>query len=202
MEVLEALRELAVWVVHWAHTPYGGLALFLLAVCEASFFPIPPDALLIALCISNPALSFWYALLCSAGSILGGALGYGVGLKGGRPLLERWVRPERIQLVERHYQRWDVWAVAVAGFTPIPYKVFTISAGAFLLDFWRFVVASLLSRSARFFLVAGLFFFFGAVINTFIIRYFDLFSVAFLVVLLLGFWAIRLASKRAARDSE
>ena len=91
-------------------------------------------------------------------------------------------------------------AVAVAGFTPIPYKVFTISAGAFLLNFVRFVIASILSRSARFFLVAGLFFFFGPVINQFIARYFNVLSVLFVILLVLGFSALRASSKRAMRN--
>ena len=187
--------------MHWANTPYGGLALFVLAFCESSFFPIPPDVLLIALCMANSPMSFWYALICSLGSTLGGMFGYGLGRIGGRPLLERWVRAERINLVQRYYQRWDVWAVAVAGFTPIPYKVFTISAGAFLLDFLRFVIASILSRSARFFLVAGLFYFFGSTINQFISRYFNILSILFIVLLLLGFWFIKVSSKRAMGDS-
>ena len=139
MEIFDWVKDLSVWVMHWANTPYGGLALFVLAFCESSFFPIPPDVLLIALCMANSPMSFWYALICSLGSTLGGMLGYGIGRIGGRPLLERWVRAERINLVQRYYQRWDVWAVAVAGFTPIPYKVFTISAGAFLLNFVRFI---------------------------------------------------------------
>ena len=200
MEFLDWIRELSLWVVHWSQTPYGGLALFVLAFSESSFFPIPPDALLIALCMANAPMAFWYATLCSLGSTLGGVFGYALGRIGGRPLLERWVRAERIHLVQRHFQRWDVWAVAVAGFTPIPYKVFTISAGAFLLDFWRFVVASILSRSARFFLVAGLFFFFGPVINQFISRYFNVLSIIFIILLVLGFWALRTSSKRAMRN--
>ena len=197
MELAGWLKDLTVWVIHWAQTPYGGLALFALAFCESSFFPIPPDALLIALCMANPAGSFWYAAICSLGSVLGGILGYGLGRFGGRPLLERWVSAERVQLVQRYYQRWDVWAVAVAGFTPIPYKVFTISAGAFLLNLIRFVIASLVSRSARFFLVAGLFFFFGPAINKFILRYFNILSIVFVVLLILGFWLIKVGSKKA-----
>ncbi|UCE83537.1 MAG: DedA family protein [Deltaproteobacteria bacterium] len=200
MEIFDWIRELSSWVIHWAHTPYGGIALFVLAFCESSFFPIPPDVLLIALCMANPPMAFWYALICSLGSTFGGIFGYALGRMGGRPLLERWVRTERIQMVQRHYQRWDVWAVAVAGFTPIPYKVFTISAGAFLLDFWRFVLASILSRSARFFLVASLFFFFGPTINRFITRYFNLLTILFIILLLLGFWVIRASSKRAMRN--
>ena len=201
MELAGWIKDLTVWVIHWSQTPYGGLALFVLAFCESSFFPIPPDALLIALCMANPPGSFWYAAICSLGSVLGGILGYGLGRFGGRPLLERWVSAERVQLVQRYYQRWDVWAVAVAGFTPIPYKVFTISAGAFFLNLIRFVIASLVSRSARFFLVAGLFYFFGPTIKQFILRYFNILSILFIVLLILGFWFIKASSKRAMRDS-
>ena len=201
MEILGWVKELSLWVTHWAQTPYGGLALFVLAFCESSFFPIPPDVLLIALCMANSPNSFWYALICSLGSTLGGMFGYGLGRIGGRPLLERWVRAERINLVQRYYQRWDVWAVAVAGFTPIPYKVFTISAGAFLLNFVRFIIASVLSRSARFFLVATLFSLYGPTINQFISRYFNILSILFIVLLLLGFWFIKVSSKRAMGDS-
>jgi membrane protein YqaA with SNARE-associated domain len=200
VELAGWIKDLTVWVIHWAQTPYGGLALFVLAFCESSFFPIPPDALLIALCMANPPGSFWYAVLCSLGSVLGGILGYGLGRFGGRPLLERWVSAKRIQLVQRYFQRWDVWAVAVAGFTPIPYKVFTISAGAFLLNLLRFIIASLVSRSARFFLVAGLFYFFGPAINRFILRYFNILSIIFIVLLILGFWFIKASSERAMRN--
>jgi membrane protein YqaA with SNARE-associated domain len=150
--------------------------------------------------VANSSLAFWYALLCSLGSVLSGVFGYGLGRMGGRPLLERWVQADRVALVQRHYQRWDVWAVAVAGFTPIPYKVFTISAGAFLLDVWRFVLASVISRTARFFLVAGLFFFFGNEVKGFIIRYLNIISVLFVVLLVLGFWFLRVSSRRALRN--
>ena len=201
MEAFDWVKDLTLWVIHWAQTPYGGLALFVLAFCESSFFPIPPDVLLIALCMANPPKAFLFALLCSVGSTLGGIFGYVLGRVGGRPLLERFVREDRITLVQRHYQRWDVWAVAIAGFTPIPYKVFTISAGAFLLDFYRFVLASILSRSARFFLVAGLFFFFGPSINKLISRYFNLLSILFILLLILGFWFLRASSKKAMRNS-
>ncbi|MBW1710998.1 MAG: DedA family protein, partial [Deltaproteobacteria bacterium] len=96
--------------------------------------PIPPDALLIALCLINPKAAFIYAFICALGSVLGGIIGYFIGLKGGRPLLKRWFKSEKISLVENYYQKWDVWAVGIAGFTPIPYKIFTISAGVFDLN--------------------------------------------------------------------
>jgi len=176
---MQWLHALADWVVHWAHTPYGGIALFMLAFCESSFFPIPPDLLLIALCAVDSQQSFWYASLCTAGSVLGGIFGYGLGRFGGRPLLERWVRPEKVRLVERYYRR----------------------SGAFLLQFGRFVIASTGSRGARFFLVAALFYFFGPAVNSFISKYFNVLSVLFVVLLILGFWILRTVSRGAAQDS-
>ena len=195
MEIFDWVKDLSVWVIHWANTPYGGLALFVLAFCESSFFPIPPDVLLIALCMANSPMAFWYALICSLGSTLGGMLGYGIGRIGGRPLLERWVRAERIQLVERHYQRWDVWAVAVAGFTPIPYKVFTIASGVFKLNFFLFLLASAISRSLRFFALAALFRKFGPSIKGFIDKYFNLLALLFFILLFGGFLVIKFLIK-------
>jgi membrane protein YqaA with SNARE-associated domain len=139
------------WVISWASTPYGGAALFLNAVAESSFSPFPPDVLLIALSILRPPLACGYAAICSLGSVLDGVLGCFLGLKGGRPLLQRLISEERIRFVERYYQKYDIWAVGIAGFTPIPYKAFTISAGVFVLDLKRFILVSVISRSARFF---------------------------------------------------
>ena len=179
------------WVISWAYTPYGGVALFLNAVAESSFFPLPPDVLLIALSIFRPPLSFVYAAICSLGSVLGGVLGYFLGLKGGRPLLRRLISEERIRFVERYYQRYDVWAVGIAGFTPVPYKVFTIAAGAFNINFIVFTAASLVSRSLRFFLIGGLIYFFGPGIQRFIDKYFNKLAVAFTILLVAGFVMIR-----------
>lgn len=191
------IESLTVWMVEWATSPYGILALFAIALAESSFFPIPPDGLLIALCLAAPETAFLFALVCSIGSVLGGALGYLIGLKGGRPLLKRWFKSEKVRLVEDYYQRWDVWAVGVAGFTPIPYKVFTISAGVFELNFLRFILTSMVSRSARFFLVALLFYFFGETLRDLFEKYFALLTVAFFVLLFLGFYFIRVMGKRA-----
>ena len=89
------IESLTVWMVEWATSPYGLLALFAIALAESSFFPIPPDGLLIALCLASPETAFLYALVCAVGSVLGGALGYLIGLKGGRPLLKRWFKSEK-----------------------------------------------------------------------------------------------------------
>ncbi len=190
------IHDLATWVVHWAATPYGTTALFCIAFAESSFFPIPPDVLLIALALLKPEWAMLYALVCSVGSVVGGMFGYYLGIKGGRPLLMRLFNAEKISLVEHYYHKYDIWAVGIAGFTPIPYKVFTISAGVFSLHFRRFMLVSAVSRSARFFLVGGVIALFGPTIEPILKRNFDVFSIAFIVLLIGGFYFLKMASKR------
>ncbi len=190
------VRRLYDWVLHWAETPYGSLALLVLAFCESSFFPIPPDVLLIALAISIPKRAFYYALLCSVGSVVGGMFGYLIGQEFmeliGMPIIRFYGVMDHYDSIQALYQRYDAWAVGIAGFTPIPYKVFTISAGAFKINFLVFLIASTVSRSARFFLVGSLIFFFGPPIRAFIDRYFEILAMAFVVLLILGFAALKL----------
>ena len=146
------------WVVQWAHTPYGGWALFILAVCESSFFPIPPDVLLIALGMAIPKRSVRYALICSIGSVIGGCLGYLIGWQFmasiGHKIVEFYGLSSQFEVIRNLYADYDAWAVGIAGFTPIPYKLFTITAWAVDINFVVFVLASVVSRSARFFLLA------------------------------------------------
>lgn len=189
------LRRLYDWVLHWADTPYGTWALFLLALAESSFFPIPPDVLLIALCVGRPERAFTYALVCSAGSILGGCLGYLIGWQFmasiGSRIVDFYGLTDKVAYIETLYTTYDAWAVGIAGFTPIPYKVFTIAAGMFKINFLVFALASLVSRSARFFLVGGLIYLFGPRIQRFIDRYFDLLAVTFTVLLVGSFVLIK-----------
>jgi membrane protein YqaA with SNARE-associated domain len=189
------LKKLYNWVLHWAETPYGTWALFILAFCESSFFPIPPDVLLIALAVGAPKKSLKYALVCSIGSVLGGCLGYLIGwqfMQGiGNRIIEFYGLAPKVAYIEALYQQYDAWAVAIAGFTPIPYKVFTIAAGAFDINFLVFLFASAVSRSARFFLVGGLIYAFGPGIQAFIDRYFNILAIAFVVLLIVGFIAIK-----------
>ena len=130
-------------------------ALFLLAFAESSVFPIPPDVLLMALTLGNPSWGLYFAAIATAGSVLGGMFGYVIGWWGGKPLLLRLMGQDRVSRVHDTFERYEGWAILIAGLTPVPYKVFTIGAGAFYVNFRVFVVASLLSRGARFFLVAG-----------------------------------------------
>ena len=188
-------RRLYEWTLHWAETPYAVPALALLAFAESSFFPIPPDVLLIVLALGLPRRSFWYAAVCSACSVLGGLLGYVIGYylwQGVDDFFLTYVFSESTFLkVAKLYGDNAFWAVFTAGFTPIPYKVFTIAGGVFRIDVPTFLLASVLSRSARFFAVASLFFFFGPPIKRFIDRYFNLLAIAFTVLLIGGFVVIR-----------
>jgi len=189
------LKKLYHWVLHWSETPYGGWALFFLAFAESSFFPVPPDVLLIALAVGKPEKSFRFAAICAAGSILGGMLGYLIGWQFMTAVGERIVSfyglTEKIDYIEALYNQYDAWAVGIAGFTPIPYKVFTIAAGAFKINFLVFVVASAVSRSARFFLVGGLIYVFGPGIQAFIDKYFNLLVIIFTILLVGSFFLLK-----------
>jgi membrane protein YqaA with SNARE-associated domain len=179
------------WVLSFADSPYGTWALFFVALAESSFFPIPPDVLLLALSIGAPARAFWFATVCTLGSVVGAAFGYLLGMEFyellGRPIIEFYSAEDRYQQVKELYNQWDAIAVAVAGFTPIPYKVFTIAAGAFKINFPTFIGASLVSRAARFFLIGGLIWWLGPGIKHFIDRYFNWLTLLFIILLIGGF---------------
>lgn len=189
------LRRMKDWVEGFAQKPGAGWALFLIAFAESSFFPIPPDVLLIALAVAIPARAFSYALICSAGSVLGGMFGYLIGLEFfevvGIRIIELYGLQDQYRAVKELYESNAFSAIAIAGFTPIPYKVFTIAAGAFQVSFEILVLASAISRPARFFLVAGLFYVFGPSIKPLIDKYFEILTIVFVVLLIGGFVVIR-----------
>ncbi|PIE70133.1 MAG: cytochrome B [Deltaproteobacteria bacterium] len=190
------IRSLYDWILKWAETPYGAWALFILALCEASFFPIPPDLLLIALAIAVPARAFHYAAICTAGSVIGGCIGYLIGWQFmaliGTRIVAFYGFEARLDYVRDLYAAYDAWVVFVAGFTPIPYKVVTVASGLFSIHFGVFVAASFVSRAARFFLVGGLIYLCGSRIHVFIDRYFNSLVTAFTVLLIAGFAAVKL----------
>jgi len=192
------IRRLYDWVLSWAYTPYGATALVLLCFAEASVFPIPPDPLLMALCLGAPARSFRFAAWATGASVAGGILGYLLGW-GAWALVDdfffSWVpgvTPEAFGSVQTLYVQYDFWAVFLAGLTPLPYKVFTLSAGVFAINFPIFVLASVLSRGLRFFLVAALIWKFGPPVSRFIDRYFNLLTLVFGVLLVAGFIVVTL----------
>ncbi len=206
-------RSLYDWVLSWGESRHGVTALFFLSLAEASFFPIPPDALLIALCMGAYRKCFRFALVCSVGSVVGGILGYMIGhwafemigekilsftasLSGSDPA--ELLRQAQYWFNEKELWGMKVgaWTVGIAGFTPIPYKVFTIASGFFEMNFGIFILASTISRSARFFIVAGLisalYKKYGNRIKEYIDKYFNILAIAFVVLLVLGFWAVGL----------
>lgn len=198
-EKANMIRRLYDWVLHWAETPYGSWALFFLAFAESSFFPVPPDVLLVALGISVREKAFKFALICSIGSLLGGLFGYLIGY-------EFWnitshffftyvpgFSEHTFDLVQELYKKYDFLIVFTAGFTFIPYKIFTISSGVFQINLFLFLLASALSRSARFFLVSLLIWKFGPPIKDFIDKYFNLLATLFIILLILGFILIKYA---------
>tara|TARA_Y100000588_G_scaffold388331_1_gene488288 strand:- start:2491 stop:3102 length:612 start_codon:yes stop_codon:yes gene_type:complete len=195
---VELISDLKHWVLAWGDSPWGSLALFVLAFWESSFFPIPPDGLMIALAAGNLPFALGFSGLATAGSLLGAMLGYWIGLRGGRPVLNRFFSAKRIHYVEQQYQKRDIWAVTIAAFTPIPYKVFAIGAGAFRLNFRRFMLASLIGRGGRFFLVGILITVFGTQIETIVDDYFDVLAIAFVVMLVMGVLVIRFVTRSPA----
>jgi membrane protein YqaA with SNARE-associated domain len=193
------LKELYDWVMHWADTPYGTPALGILAFAESSFFPVPPDVLLMALSFAKPKRSLFYAFVCSICSVSGGMLGYLIGMELfdliGKPILSFYGAMKEYDYVRDLYNKNAFWSVFTAGFTPIPYKVFTIAGGACLINFPVFVLASAISRSARFFLVAGLIRLFGEKIKVYIEKYFDILSLVFVALLIGGFIVVKMVMK-------
>lgn len=201
---MKYIRKLYDWMLHWSETPYGPLALFLIAFAEASFFPIPPDALLIALVLGSRTKAFKFAVNSSIGSVAGALFGYALGY------FAWWTNgnefssfamfffdnipgftQDQFFKIQTLYEQYDFWIIFTAGFTPIPFKIFTISSGAFDINLIMFLVASIISRSARFFLVAFLLWKYGDTIKEFIDKYFDKLAILFTVLLIGGFVAIK-----------
>ena len=192
---MRLIRRLYDWVLQWSTTSYALPVLFIISFVESSFFPIPPDILLIAMVVASPVGWFRFAFVCSVGSVLGGMFGYLIGyqfmdLIGNRIVAfyhfqEKW---DKIGLL---YDKYNAWAVAAAGFSPLPYKVFTLAAGAFEINFLTFVLASAASRAARFFLVAALIYKFGPPFKILIEKYFNTFTIIFMILLVLGFFILK-----------
>jgi len=189
------LRKLYNWALSWAHKKYSSAALFVLAFSESSFFPVPPDVLQIALSVSKPKKSFYYALISSIGSVLGGIFGYFIGLflfdTVGMFIIETLGYQAQFSTVGNLYNSYAFLAILVSAFTPIPYKVFTIAAGFWQVGLFPLIAASIIGRSARFFIVASLFYFFGPKIKEFIDKYLNLLTIIFIILLIGGFLIIK-----------
>lgn len=198
---MNIIKRLYDWMLSWGDSRWGALALFLFAFAESSFFPIPPDVLLIALCLGAVKRSFRFAAICTAGSILGAMLGYSIGFFAWQTTAGEYTAlaefffahvfsVEAFEKVGGLYDQYNFWIVFTAGFTPLPYKIFTISGGLFHINLPMFVLASIISRGLRFFLIGGLIWKFGAPIKGFIDKYFNLLAIAFTVLLVGSFFLL------------
>ncbi len=198
------LHDLRRWLVAWADSPAGPAALAVITAAESVFFPFPPDPLLIALALRNPDAALLLALLTTVASVAGGLVGHWLGQHFGRPLLQR-LHSSKVERVESMFVRYGFWSVAIAGLTPIPYKVFTVSAGVFAVPRAQFVLASLLGRGLRFGTFGVLIFFWGDRFEAFFAEQFDVVVIALTLGLVIGIagWLVwsqrRRARSRAAR---
>lgn len=189
------IKRLYNWMLSWSESRWGWAALFIIALFEASWFPLPPDVLLIALCLGATKKSFRFASICLLGSIIGASLGYAIGhflwiSPDGEPtaiasfFYDHVFTVESFQNVGNLYDKYNFWIIFTAGFTPLPFKLFTIAGGMFDINFIMFIIASVVSRGMRFFLIGGLIWKFGAPIKGFIDKYFNLLATLFTVLLI------------------
>jgi membrane protein YqaA with SNARE-associated domain len=174
------------------HAPWWLAAV---AFAESSFFPIPPDALLVPMALAQPRRAWQFAAICTAASVAGGALGYLIGYalfdQLARPLLDAYGYQAAFARFQATYARWGLWVILVKGLTPIPYKIVTIASGAARFDFPLFMAASVVTRGVRFFLVAALLRRFGDPVRDFIERRLALVTTAVAAGILGGFLALR-----------
>ena len=189
------LRPAYDWTMAQAEKPYALWMLALIAFVESSFFPIPPDILLIPLVIAARDRAFLIAAVCTAASVAGGLAGYAIGAllfdTIGASVLNFYGYLDKFNEFQASYNAWGAWIVFGAGLTPFPYKVITIASGVSGLDLTVFMVASTLSRGLRFFIIAGLLWYWGRPIKRFIDANFGWLSVAFFVLLLGGFAVLK-----------
>jgi len=189
------LRKMYFWTLHWADTKYALPALFILSFIESSFFPIPPDVLLMAICFSAPkrwlAAAFWCTVASVLGGIFGWYIGWGLWETVGQPIVTFYKGEAVMETVRVWYDQYGFWGVLIAAITPVPYKIFTIASGVFQFDLVQLIIASILGRGFRFFLVAGLIRGFGPAIKPFLEKHFEIAVVVFTLLGVLGVVAIK-----------
>jgi membrane protein YqaA with SNARE-associated domain len=187
------------WTVHWAKTRYAYYALFIIAFVESSFFPIPPDVLLIAIVISDTRKWWKVAFVCTLGSICGAYLGYFIGWgvyeMVGKAIVQTYHLESIVELLRVKYSESAFLTIFTAAFTPIPYKAITITAGLFRIPLLTLTVASIVGRAGRFFLVAGALRCFGKKIADSIEKYFDILSVVFVILLIGGIFLLKVLAR-------
>ena len=188
---MKIFRKLYDWTLSKASKKSAAWFLGIISFAESSFFPIPPDIILIPMVLAKKTKAFFYALVCTLSSVLGGIFGYVIGFvlfnSIGMLLINFYHLDEQISQFKNYYNSYGAWIVILAGFTPFPFKVITIASGLFQLNFIIFIICSFFSRGSRFFLVSGLLYFFGDSIKVFIDKYFNFLAILFFALLISGF---------------
>lgn len=196
---LRGFRKMYGWTIHWSKTKNAPYALFGIAFIESSFFPIPPDVLLIAMVVAQRKKWLRNAAICTAASVLGAFLGYFIGRvlfeTVGKLIVDTYHLEAVVAMIGRKYQENAFLTIFSAAFTPIPYKAITISAGLFKISLPILIIASIIGRAGRFFLVAGALRIFGEKIQNSIEKYFDILSIVFVLLLVGGFLLLKYAFK-------
>ena len=197
----DILSELTSWVEGFAESDWSFLALALLSFSEAIFFPVPPDPLLIGISVIRPEAALWLAAIATISSVGGALVGHWLGGRLGAPLLHKFVSTHHVESAERMFVKYGSWAVALAAFTPIPYKVFAVTAGALRHNLRSFILASLIGRGARFFLLGSLLFVYGESIEQFIGDHFQTLTLAIAAAVIAGAAAVLIVVKLKERSS-
>lgn len=191
---MSPVRSLYDWTLRQAEGPYASFVLFAIAFAESSFFPIPPDVLLLPMALAAREKAWRYALICTVGSVLGGLLGYAIGAwlyeSVGQWIINTYHLQEAFQRFHDEFNEWGVYVILAKGLTPIPFKLVTIASGVAALPIVPFVLAAIVTRAARFYLVAGLVRKFGEPIRTFVEKYLNWVALGVLVVIIFGFWLV------------
>ncbi len=189
------IRRLYDWTMNAASHKRAPAALFGVSFVESSVFPIPPDVMLVPMVLAQRAKAWWFATIATLGSVIGGIAGYAIGYflfeAVGEPILQFYGMTDAFHRFAERYNEWGAWIVFIAGVTPFPYKVITIASGATQLNIVVFMVASVLARGLRFFLVAGLLYWIGQPIREFIERRLGLVTTVFVILLIGGFVVIK-----------
>ena len=183
--MLELLHDLSDWLLGFADSDWAIGVLLVSSFAESIFFPIPPDPLLLAVALVQQPLALLLGVLVAVASVAGAVVGHALGTRLGRPILVRMFSESRVSYVDRLFESYGVWAILIAAFTPVPYKVFAIAAGVWHMDRRKFIIASAIGRGARFGTIGLLVFLFGEEIEAFLTDNFEILTVAVTVVVVL-----------------
>jgi len=191
---MSPIRSIYNWTLRQAEGPYAAYVLFAVAFAESSFFPIPPDVLLVPMALARREKAWRYALICTVGSVIGGLLGYTIGAflydTVGQWIITTYHMQDAFQRFHDEFNKWGVVIILAKGLTPIPFKLVTIASGVAALPIVPFVLAAIATRAVRFYLVAGLVRHFGEPIRTFVEKYLNWVALGILVLIIFGFWLV------------